>query len=272
MKKLFHCQTPAFGERTVMKMGVGCMLILFTSQIPVAQTRIPAGEFSGGITEIEAGSAPLPIRKTEDFAIDGSGSNPAWVATPWTTLTKLDEGGHAYASQFKMMYSRTGIYLLFSGEDSVITTSDYKDMDRLWNGDVFEAFFHPDPGNPVYFEYEVNPLGKQLLLTISNSRNGMGWIPFNEYGKNTYETHTRIQVNGGPMQAGGIIDSWIAEVFISFKSLGLLPMVPPKSGSVWKANFCRLDHDTGRMIKWSWTPSIEKSLHELNQFNSVVFE
>lgn len=225
-----------------------------------------------GTAQVTMPLKPLIVRKTADFTIDGKDSDNAWEAADWIALHKLDPGGTDYASQFKILYSQTGIYLLFQGSDRIITTKDYKDMDRIWNGDVFEAFFHPDPRNPVYFEYEVNPLGRQLLLTISDTKNGMSWIPFNEYGKNDYGTYTKTSGTGGPLKVGKEIDSWTAEVFISYKSLGLLPGIPPASGSIWKANFCRLDHDSGTMIKWSWSKSIEKSLHELHNFRTIEFE
>lgn len=225
-----------------------------------------------GLTLDRASTTPLLVKKVNDFDIIGSGTNMAWEAVEWNRLSKLDEEGPDYPSKFKIQYSHTGIYILFEGTDVKITTSDYEDMDRIWNGDVFEVFFHPDPKEPIYFEYEVNQFGKQLLLTISESKNGVSWIPFSEYGKNTYGTYTKVNVSGGEAKIGGDITSWRAEVFISYKSLGLLSSVPPKSGAVWNANFCRLDHDTGKMVKWSWTPTIEKSLHELDKFRTIAFE
>jgi hypothetical protein len=45
----------------------------------------------------------------------------------------------------------------------------------------------------------------------------------------------KTKVFGGPLRRGGTINSWMAEVFLSFKSLGLLPKVPPISGTVWNA-------------------------------------
>jgi hypothetical protein len=226
----------------------------------------------GGNPTLPGSPEPLLIKRTEDFEVNSSGNHPAWNQTGWNSLSKLDDGGPDYPSQFKILYSVTGIYILFRGEDHTITTSAYKDMDPIWNGDVFELFLHPDPERPVYFEYEVNPLGKQLLLTISDRANGVSWIPFNEYGENRYGTINQTRVFGGVPKQGATISSWVSEVFVSFKSLGLLPGIPPESGSRWKANFCRLDHDTGKMIKWSWTPDIEKSFHELDKFQWVVFE
>ena len=215
---------------------------------------------------------PLLVKRCNDFTITGNGSSSEWEKTEWSMLTKLDREGLDYKSKFKVLASEKGIYVLFHGEDAKITTADYEDMDKIWNGDVFEVFFHPDPQESMYFEYEVNQFEKQLLLTISNSKNGVSWIPFNEYDRNTYETINKVEVLGGPQELDGKITSWSAEVFIGYKSMGLLASVPPKSGTVWNANFYRLDYDTGKMVKWSWSPTIEKSFHELDKFRAIKFE
>lgn len=65
------------------------------------------------------------------------------------------------------------------------------------------------------------------------------------------------------MDRGGVFPNELLE---------LLPNVPPKSGVVWNANFYRIDYDTGKMIKWSWSPTIEKSFHELEHFGQIKFE
>jgi hypothetical protein len=230
--------------------------------------------FADGSTRglIEDFQELLLVKRCNEFSITGKGDNPEWDKTEWSILTKLDREGSDYKSKFKVLASEKGIYVLFQGEDDKITTSDYKDMDKIWNGDVFEVFFQTDTQDAKYFEYEVNQFEKQLLLTISNPKNGVSWIPFNEYENNTYGTINKVEISGGPRKLNGKISSWSAEVFISFKSLGLLSLVPPKSGTVWKANFCRLDHDTGKMVKWSWTPTIESSLHELDKFRTIQFE
>ncbi len=214
---------------------------------------------------------PLPVERCDDFEITGKGNNEFWNTAEWNFLTKVDKGGRDYETKFKVLASPSGIYILFYGEDDKITTEDYRDMDKIWNGDVFEVFFHPDPKETVYYEYEVNQFEKQLVLTISDSDGGLAWVPFNEYGKDRYGIKNKVEITGGAKQLNGKIKSWSAEIFISYKSLGLLPNVPPKSGTIWNANFCRLDYDTGKMVKWSWTPTIENSFHELNKFRSIIF-
>lgn len=54
------------------------------------------------------------------------------------------------------------------GDDHKITTTYKKDFDDLYKGDVFEVFFHPNPKEPVYFEYEINALNKELVLLVPN--------------------------------------------------------------------------------------------------------
>ncbi len=105
---------------------------------------------------------PLFVYKCSDFAVNGKGDNAGWIKAGWNSLAKLDTGGRSYESRFKILYSPTGLYLLFHGEDDKITTKDYKDFEAIYNGDVFEAFFLPDRTAPVYFEYEINQLSREL--------------------------------------------------------------------------------------------------------------
>jgi len=216
---------------------------------------------------------PLIVRKCNDFAITGKGSDAEWSKAEWNQLTKLDKGGKPNVTRFKILYSSTGIYVFFQGDDEKITTKPYKDFESIFNGDVFEVFFHPDPDAKVYFEYEVNHLGKELILSISNI-NGKhtSWIPRHNDGVHRTGIQRMVEVTGGKKEIDSTISSWSAEIFFSYGGLGLLPGVPPVSGAQWNANFCRLDYDTGSMIKWSWTPSIEKSFHELEKFLSIKFE
>jgi hypothetical protein len=213
----------------------------------------------------------LTIPKCGDFNIDGTGNNAAWKKAEWNLMTKISPGGKDYETKFKIMYSGTGIYILISGQDDKITTQFDKDFGRLYEADVFEVFFHPNPRVPAYFEYEINALNKELVLMLdkSNGKNTSG-------APKSYENERRIKkmvsVSGGEMVMGGAIKSWTAELFFPFQLLSDLPNVPPKSGSIWNINLCRLDYDTGTKVKWSWTPTIVSTFHELDKFRSFTFE
>jgi hypothetical protein len=240
-------------------------------------------------------SAPIPffstsegdtalIRKTADFTITGSGNNQAWNKASWQLFTKIDSGGRNYSSKSKMLYSENGIYILFAGEDDLISTKDYKDDEEIYEGDVFEFFLHTDPAKPPYFEYEINQMEKQLILTLARfPHKNLAWSPWAyEYGKDPL-IQKKVAVNpvtkrGAAVKAdeaikpGSAIKSWSAEIFFPYELLGLLPGVPPKSGTVWQANFCRIDYDSGKMIQWTWSKKIKSSFHELENFGTIIFE
>lgn len=218
-----------------------------------------------------ANQDPLFVRKVSDFQLTGDGDRKEWKNAQWNSLIKLDEGGKEYVSRFKIQYSSTGIYVLFNGTDDKITTTYDEDMGDLYNGDVFEVFFHPNSNVRSYFEYEVNQLNKELILLLTNSNGkSYSWVPWH------YENNRRlrkvVKVIGGDAKSGATIKSWTAEVFFPNELLALLPNTPPKSGEVWNANFYRLDYDSGKMIKWSWSPTIKKSFHELENFGQIKFE
>jgi hypothetical protein len=212
----------------------------------------------------------LPVHKCTDFEITGSGDNAEWARAGWNALNQLDPGVAGYDSRFKVLYSAKGIYVLFEGKDRKITTTYHNDFEDLFKADVFEVFFHPDPAVPLYFEYEINHLNKELVLLIPNLEKGFyGWQPWHYEGER--KVRKMVHIEGGKSEAGASITSWRAELFIPFALLAPLQNVPPKSGMVWNANFYRLDYDSGNIIKWAWVP-IAQSFHEYKKYGSIQFE
>jgi hypothetical protein len=132
------------------------------------------------------------------------------------------------------------------------------------------VFFHPDPTIPLYLEYEINQLNKELVLIIPNFNGKMyGWIPWHyQYERKVVK---KVSVQGGKMMKGESIKSWSAELFFPFELFSPLSNVPPVSGTFWNANFYRLDYDSGKMVKWAWAP-IDQSFHEYKKFQPIKFE
>jgi hypothetical protein len=216
---------------------------------------------------------PWLVKKCNDFTIDGKGSAAEWNKTEWQMFTKISKDGIEHETKSKILYSPKGIYVLFSGEDEKITTKEYKDFEEIYEGDVFEVFFHPKPDQPQYFEYEVNHLGKELTLTLARAKgNTVAWAPWHyEYNKRQI-IKRKVNIVGGKREIGAGIQSWTAEVFFPNEIFALIPGTPPKSGNIWNANFCRIDYDSGKPLEWSWSPEIKTSFHELEHFRSIKFE
>lgn len=211
---------------------------------------------------------PLRVRLCADFKVTASHDHPEWGKTNWVLLNQLDEG-KKLKTEFKILYSATGIYILFRGEDEKITSPFERDFDNLFNGDVFEVFLHPDKSIASYLEYEISPLNKELILHMSRNEGRLR-------GKKPERYETGIQTRkavstDGKAAHNASIRSWTAEIFIPFTLLAAYNNVPPKRGTTWNANFFRLDYDSGKMRKWAWAP-VKTSFHETDKYQAIRFE
>jgi hypothetical protein len=218
----------------------------------------------------EPGGPVLHVRATEDFAVNGRGDAPAWSAAAWEPLRLRTADGLSYTTRVKALYSRTGLYVLMEAEDRLITATMKEDFLNLWNEDVFEFFLWPDERYPVYFEYEISPLGFELPILIPNfGGEFLGWRPWHYEGpRKTQKATTAV---GGPTQSGARVTGWKAEVFVPYDLLKPLQSVPPKRGTRWRANFYRVDYDEGRNTSWDWA-RVGPSFHEFNKFGTLVFD
>ncbi len=212
----------------------------------------------------------LHVPRTDDFKITGDGSAAAWQDVPWTALNKRESKGHDYDARIKMLYSDSGVYVLFTGTDAKVTATMTEDFADLWNEDVFEFFFWTDERQPLYFEYEISPLGYELPILVPN-RDGefLGWRPWHYEGDRKIQKATTV--TGGKKASGESIESWTAEMYVPYKLLTPLGNVPPKPGTRWRANFYRVDYDDGTSTSWDWA-RVGPSFHEYQKFGTLVFD
>ncbi len=212
----------------------------------------------------------LHVARSEDFEVKGDGSAAAWKNVPWESLSKRSASGHDYDARVKMVYSKTGLYVLMSGTDRKVTATMREDFLDLWTEDVFEFFFWTDERQPIYFEYEISPLGHELPILIPNvGGKFLGWRPWHYEGDR--RTRRAVTTTGGSNTPGAQIASWTAEVFVPYKLLEPLANVPPKPASRWRANFYRVDYDDGRETSWDWA-RVGPSFHEFEKFGTLVFD
>jgi hypothetical protein len=62
-----------------------------------------------------------------------------------------------------------------------------------------------------------------------------------------------------------------AELVIPYALLRPPRNVPPTKGSRWRANFYRIDHDTGNVISWDWS-RVGPSFHKFENFGTIMFD
>ena len=219
---------------------------------------------------VEAQTRPsLTVKPTADFEVNGAGDNAAWKNTDWTAMRRRQADGHPYDTRFKMLYSPTGLYFLMEGTDRTLTATMNEDFLDLWNEDVFEVFLWPDEKYPVYFEYEISPLNRELPILIPNfGGQFLGWRPWH-YEKERATRKETVAI-GGPKQSNASIQGWRAEFFFPYALLRPLQNVPPKPGTRWRGNFYRMDYDNGTRTQWDWAP-VGPSFHEFEKFGDLIF-
>lgn len=237
----------------------------------VVAVLLSAGARAGGEQASPTETTPTYwVASAADFAVDGTGSAPAWQKAGWQSLQPRGSAPGAYPTRFKLLYSSTGLYVLMDGEDRALTATMKEDFLDLWTEDVFEFFLWPDERQPVYFEYEISPLGFELPILVPNFGGQFyGWRPWHYEGAR--KTKKAVSARGGPATPGAAITGWSAEVFVPWDLLKPLQNVPPKSGTRWRANVYRMDYDGGRTVSWNWAP-LQGTFHQPGRFGTLIFE
>ena len=217
----------------------------------------------------EAGRPRLTVNHVAaDFEVTATGESAAWRQVEWTTLPRR-KGDHPYDTRIKLLYSDTGLYVLMEATDRSLTATMTEDFMDLWNEDIFEVFLWTDERYPVYFEYEISPLNRELPIIVPNfGGQFLGWRPWHYEGERL--TRRATSTIGGPREPHAAIEGWRAEFFIPFALLKPLQNVPPGPGTRWRANFYRMDYDGGRRSSWEWAP-VGKTFHEFEKFGELVF-
>ena len=211
----------------------------------------------------------LSVLPTGDFEVSGTGEHEAWRRVEWTALHRRQRDGHPYESRFKVLYSPTGLYFLMEGTDRTLTATMNEDFMDLWKEDVFEVFLWTDERFPVYFEYEISPLDRELPILIPNfGGKFLGWRPWRYEGDR--RTRKATSIIGGPKRSQASIQGWRAEFFIPYALLTPLQNVPPGPGTTWRANFYRMDYDAGKAAQWEWA-RVGNGFHEYQKFGQLVF-
>ncbi len=221
------------------------------------------------ISAAPAGSDSLVIRKCNDFKVTGDGSSDAWNSTGWTELLQRGTANPDYLTKAKVLYSGTGIYFLIQCGDRKLTSTFSADNMDLWKEDVVEVFLWTSEDFPVYFEYELSPMNFELPIIVPNYKGSfLGWLPWHYEGDK--RTQHATSVTGGEKKSGAEINGWVAEFFIPYKLLAPLNQVPPKSGTRWRANMYRIDHDSGQ-ISFAWR-MVQGTFHDYKRFGTFIFE
>lgn len=189
---------------------------------------------------------------------------PDWNLTSWQNLVQVGGRKSPYLTRAKILYSATGTYFFVECEDKIINCTYKQNLAPLFQEDVVEIFLQPNASQPIYFEYEISPLGFELpLLIVNNQGQFKGWQPWSNSSKIIKQTKI-IDTDKGKF--------WTLEIFIPFSFLTGLSNNPPKSGDIWKGNINRIDYDRLPRAKWALFPKVKGKFHDYRHFGIFSFE
>lgn len=213
----------------------------------------------------------LAVPRVDDFALTGDGRAAPWRATRWNRLHRVGGGRLDHRTRTKVLWSRRGLYVLWDCVDRRIDCSLAADDADLFTEDVAELFLWTCERHPVYFEYEISPLGFQLPIAVINDGHGRfhGWRTWKEDGPRAIRRATAVR--GGSKAPGAACTGWTAEVFIPFRLLHGLVDGRPQPGTRWRANIYRIDVAGRQPSHWAWSPASGDDFHTLAGFGTLLF-
>lgn len=212
----------------------------------------------------------LHVPPVNDFEVSGDGASPTWDPIEWTEMLR-HIGDAPYESKFKVAYSPNGLYVLAHHSDQRISATMREDFMDLYLEDVWEVFLWPDESESVYFEYEISPLGQELVLLVPQfDGTCQPWQPWHYEGERRVRKKTAAI--GGELSPGARVEGWTSEIFIPFALLAPLRNVPPGPGTRWRANFYRIDYDRAKFEAWNWSPVARQNFHDYQNFGALVFD
>ncbi len=205
----------------------------------------------------------------DDFTVTGQATSAAWRKVKWLAMPRVS-GPAPYGTRVKMLYSKTGIYVLVDCVDRKLSCTRLPAMGDLFKEDVVEFFIWPDTERPLYLEYEISPLNSELVILVPNQKGSFcGWLLWHyEDGRLTRHATT---VRGGARRPGATVSGWMAEFFIPFSLLIGVAGENPRPGDAWRINAYRIDYDAGEPTHYAWCPATGANFHDYERFGVVTF-
>ena len=140
----------------------------------------------------------------------------------WDAMNRRGEGKapHAHAVQDALL-AQGALRAARRRQTPSSAPTSRKTSPNLWKEDVYEFFLWPDEATPIYFEYEISPLGRELPILVPNlGGEFLGWRPWHYEGER--KTRKAVSVRGGEVTTGAAIKGWTAEVFVPYELLSPL--------------------------------------------------
>lgn len=205
----------------------------------------------------------IPVLRCARLALGDLSADAS--ALPWRGLPgvrfcdAVTAAAPKQGTEVRAAWSEEEWRLLFIADDTDPWATMTQRDAPLYEEETIEVFFDSVGDLESYFEIEVNPLGTVLDLVLRKSRSG-------------YKADRAWQCEGLRTLVRRHDGGWSAEMAIPFASV---TNSPPRTGSRWRANFCRIDRPSrdGTLPRelTSWSPPLRANFHTPERFGVIEF-
>ncbi len=208
--------------------------------------------------------------------IDGRLTEPEWQAAALTERFVHPSDGSApvLSTYAKFLWDDEYLYVGFICEDPNVWATMTNRDDLLYNGEVVEIICDPDGDGLNYFEFQVNPLGTVLDLTINKPYMDGG---HSDISWNLNDQHAAVWVDGTLNDTTDTDTQWTCEVALPFAELEFMATsmhFPPENGDQWRMLVTRYDYPhMGSPVYelFSWDQTLPNNFHVPAMFGRITF-
>src|SRR5262245_48401017 len=223
------------------------------------------------------------------ITIDGSLTDAAWEAAPWSDAFVDIEGDKQpkppFRTRVKMLWDDEALYIAAELEEPHVWATLTEHDSVIFRDNDFEVFLDPDSDNHVYGELELNAHNTtwDLLLTKPYKDKGHALTAWEITG-----LKTAVKIDGTLNDPRDKDRGWTVEIKWPWAGLKDLveikrTAVPPKDGDQWRINFSRVEWDTEiadgkyRKVKgkaehnWVWSPQGVIDMHRPERWGFLQF-
>lgn len=188
-----------------------------------------------------------------------SGPAPDWESVEGVELADTVDGSRArLATVVKMCRTASHIHVRFECEDDHIVANYTNRDDPIYKEDVVELFLDESGDGRTYKEYELSPRNVAFDAMIAKEP---GQPPKVDTSWDDEGMKTSV-VETAPGR-------FVYELALPVEGLSR----PPAAGTVWRANFYRIDGDPqGKRHYWAWSPTGKVDFHRPEHFGTIELE
>jgi hypothetical protein len=205
----------------------------------------------------------------EAIKIDGKLDEAAWKkAMRSPAFVDIVSGGRArLMTTVQALWDDKNLYLAFTCQDNDIWSTLKKRDDKLWTQEAVEIFIDANGDKKDYIELQINPQGAIFDSYLPSYRkNDNGW---------NSQMKVAVKVDGTVDKRGDKDKSWVVELALPLKDAkgkGTYELKTPTVGTVWRANFIRVDTPKKSRPQYTaWSPPLVGDPHKLDAFGTLHF-